>query len=226
MFPWEKEVILHFYPPKGASLMARWVWYKLHVIKSPPRMYSVMLTSGESVGVDYSAIFFLWFGNVLKGSLTSLETWFVFRHPHWWNLSQFAFPPTAADGLGSIAIDATQLNMSVTDPTAWATAMNNLGMVPVGLPGQQLVSGKLSLGLEDACSHAEGLAAWHLIFSPRTSVEPGLGFMPRACLAGATCLRVLSSLSPRSSAEQPFSEKLTHNLSPMASQDEFCILKR
>ncbi|KAI4565099.1 hypothetical protein MJT46_009442 [Ovis ammon polii x Ovis aries] len=46
----------------------------------------------------------------------------------------------AADGLGSIAIDATQLNMSVTDPTAWATAMNNLGMVPVGLPGQQLVS--------------------------------------------------------------------------------------
>uniref|UniRef100_A0A8C5Q4B3 Ecto-NOX disulfide-thiol exchanger 1 n=1 Tax=Leptobrachium leishanense TaxID=445787 RepID=A0A8C5Q4B3_9ANUR len=30
--------------------------------------------------------------------------------------------------------------MSVTDPTAWATAMNNLGMVPVGLAGQQLVS--------------------------------------------------------------------------------------
>lgn len=53
------------------------------------------------------------------------------------------FFPAAADGLGSIAIDTTQLNMSVTDPTAWATAMNNLGMVPVGLPGQQLVSGKL-----------------------------------------------------------------------------------
>lgn len=63
---------------------------------------------------------------------------------------------TAADGLGSIAIDTTQLNMSVTDPTAWATAMNNLGMVPVGLPGQQLVSGKLFPGFEDACSSASG----------------------------------------------------------------------
>lgn len=51
----------------------------------------------------------------------------------------------AADGLGSIAIDTTQLNMSVTDPTAWATAMNNLGMVPVGLAGQQLVTGKIFL---------------------------------------------------------------------------------
>jgi hypothetical protein len=68
----------------------------------------------------------------------------------------FVFP-AAADGLGSIAIDTTQLNMSVTDPTAWATAMNNLGMVPVGLPGQQLVSGKLSPGLEDAHSGAKGV---------------------------------------------------------------------
>lgn len=35
--------------------------------------------------------------------------------------------------------------MSVTDPTAWATAMNNLGMVPVGLAGQQLVTGEISV---------------------------------------------------------------------------------
>ncbi|XP_053253264.1 ecto-NOX disulfide-thiol exchanger 1 isoform X4 [Podarcis raffonei] len=47
---------------------------------------------------------------------------------------------TAADGVGSIAIDTSQLNMSVTEPAAWATAMNNLGMVPVGLAGQQLVT--------------------------------------------------------------------------------------
>lgn len=33
--------------------------------------------------------------------------------------------------------------MSVTDPAAWATAMSNLGMVPVGLAGQQLVTGKI-----------------------------------------------------------------------------------
>lgn len=52
--------------------------------------------------------------------------------------------------MGSIAIDTTQLNMSVTDPTAWATAMNNLGMVPVGLAGQQLVTGKTFL-LKEFC---------------------------------------------------------------------------
>ncbi|XP_048349446.1 ecto-NOX disulfide-thiol exchanger 1 isoform X3 [Sphaerodactylus townsendi] len=46
----------------------------------------------------------------------------------------------AADGLGSISLDTSQLNMAVTDPAAWATAMNNLGMVPVGLAGQQLVT--------------------------------------------------------------------------------------
>lgn len=69
--------------------------------------------------------------------------------------SHCLFFPAAADGLGSIAIDTTQLNMSVTDPTAWATAMNNLGMVPVGLPGQQLVSGKLSLGLKQQRQRVE-----------------------------------------------------------------------
>lgn len=59
--------------------------------------------------------------------------------------------PAAADGLGSIAIDTTQLNMSVTDPTAWATAMNNLGMVPVGLAGQQLVTGKIFFSIKEVC---------------------------------------------------------------------------
>ncbi|CAJ0955924.1 unnamed protein product [Ranitomeya imitator] len=59
----------------------------------------------------------------------------------------------AADAMGSIAINATHLTMSVTDPTAWATAMNNLGMVPVGLAGQQLVSGYIG-GLSAALQNA------------------------------------------------------------------------
>jgi len=76
----------------------------------------------------------------------------------------------AADGLGSIAIDTTQLNMSVTDPTAWATAMNNLGMVPVGLPGQQLVSGKL--GFEGTSRQCQRVWATGAQSSPsHTSVE-------------------------------------------------------
>ncbi|XP_063088806.1 ecto-NOX disulfide-thiol exchanger 1 isoform X4 [Cavia porcellus] len=72
----------------------------------------------------------------------------------------------AADGLGSIAIDTTQLNMSVTDPTAWATAMNNLGMVPVGLPGQQLVS-----GFDPGLNMMTGI-------TPINPMIPGLGLVP------------------------------------------------
>ena len=55
-----------FFSPRGVSLMAHWVWYKLHVIKFPPRMCSVMLTSGEGVGVDYSAVYFCDLGMCLK----------------------------------------------------------------------------------------------------------------------------------------------------------------
>lgn len=63
-------------------------------------------------------------------------------------------------------MDTTQLNMSVTDPTAWATAMNNLGMVPVGLPGQQLVSGKLCLEFGDVGDRCP-------VISPHASAERG-----------------------------------------------------
>ncbi|KAJ7426601.1 Ecto-NOX disulfide-thiol exchanger 1 [Willisornis vidua] len=72
----------------------------------------------------------------------------------------------AADGLGSIAIDTTQLNMSVTDPTAWATAMNNLGMVPVGLAGQQLVT-----GFDPSLSMMTGI-------TPINPMIPGMGLVP------------------------------------------------
>ncbi|XP_073899428.1 ecto-NOX disulfide-thiol exchanger 1 isoform X2 [Castor canadensis] len=77
-----------------------------------------------------------------------------------------------ADGLGSIAIDTTQLNMSVTDPTAWATAMNNLGMVPVGLPGQQLVSDSICVpGFDPGLNMMTGI-------TPINPMIPGLGLVP------------------------------------------------
>ncbi|XP_006166543.1 ecto-NOX disulfide-thiol exchanger 1 isoform X1 [Tupaia chinensis] len=78
----------------------------------------------------------------------------------------------AADGLGSIAIDTTQLNMAVTDPTAWATAMNNLGMVPVGLPGQQLVSDSICVpGFDPNLNMMTGI-------TPINPMIPGLGLVP------------------------------------------------
>ncbi|NWZ28022.1 ENOX1 protein, partial [Chauna torquata] len=80
--------------------------------------------------------------------------------------------PAAADGLGSIAIDTTQLNMSVTDPTAWATAMNNLGMVPVGLAGQQLVTDSICVpGFDPSLSMMTGI-------TPINPMIPGMGLVP------------------------------------------------
>lgn len=49
---------------------------------------------------------------------------------------------TAADGIGSLGTEQSHITVPVADPGAWATAMNNLGIVPMGLTGQQLVSGK------------------------------------------------------------------------------------
>ncbi|KAK6485339.1 ecto-NOX disulfide-thiol exchanger 1 isoform X2 [Huso huso] len=51
----------------------------------------------------------------------------------------------AADGLRSEAADTAHISMSVADPTAWATAMNNLGIIPMGLTGQHLLSDSVCL---------------------------------------------------------------------------------
>ncbi|XP_069614350.1 ecto-NOX disulfide-thiol exchanger 1 isoform X2 [Ranitomeya imitator] len=78
----------------------------------------------------------------------------------------------AADAMGSIAINATHLTMSVTDPTAWATAMNNLGMVPVGLAGQQLVSDSLCVpGFDPNLSMMTGI-------TPINPMMAGMGLLP------------------------------------------------
>ncbi|XP_030056399.1 ecto-NOX disulfide-thiol exchanger 1 isoform X2 [Microcaecilia unicolor] len=78
----------------------------------------------------------------------------------------------AADALGSLAVGATQLTMSVTDPTAWATAMNNLGMVPVGLAGQQLVSDSICVpGFDPNLSMMTGI-------SPINPMMAGISIVP------------------------------------------------
>ncbi|XP_010074124.1 PREDICTED: ecto-NOX disulfide-thiol exchanger 1-like, partial [Pterocles gutturalis] len=62
--------------------------------------------------------------------------------------------------------------MSVTDPTAWATAMNNLGMVPVGLAGQQLVADSICVpGFDPSLSMMTGI-------TPINPMIPGMGLVP------------------------------------------------
>ncbi|XP_039601214.1 ecto-NOX disulfide-thiol exchanger 1 [Polypterus senegalus] len=50
----------------------------------------------------------------------------------------------AEEGLGSVGADRTHISVPVTDPAAWATAVN-LGIVPMGLTGQQLVSDSICI---------------------------------------------------------------------------------
>ncbi|XP_040003511.1 ecto-NOX disulfide-thiol exchanger 1 isoform X2 [Xiphias gladius] len=52
---------------------------------------------------------------------------------------------SAADGVGSLGAEQNHLSVPVTDHGAWATAMNNLGIMPVGISGQQLVSDSLCI---------------------------------------------------------------------------------
>ncbi|XP_014861353.1 PREDICTED: ecto-NOX disulfide-thiol exchanger 1-like isoform X1 [Poecilia mexicana] len=52
---------------------------------------------------------------------------------------------SAADGPGNLGAEQNPLSIPVADHGAWATAMNNLGIMPVGISGQQLVSESLCI---------------------------------------------------------------------------------
>ncbi|NXI49954.1 ENOX2 protein, partial [Chloroceryle aenea] len=45
------------------------------------------------------------------------------------------------DGGTSLNLDPLPMGLPMSDPTAWATAMNNLGMAPMGMTGQPLLPG-------------------------------------------------------------------------------------
>ncbi|KAF7702324.1 ecto-NOX disulfide-thiol exchanger 2 isoform X1 [Silurus meridionalis] len=75
-------------------------------------------------------------------------------------------PNLPPEGLRNIAMDSSSLGMPMSDPNAWATAMNNLGMAPMGMTGQPLMSDfDPSLGI------MTGIA-------PMNPMLPGLGIVP------------------------------------------------
>uniref|UniRef100_A0A4W3GX06 Ecto-NOX disulfide-thiol exchanger 2 n=1 Tax=Callorhinchus milii TaxID=7868 RepID=A0A4W3GX06_CALMI len=70
------------------------------------------------------------------------------------------------DGIRSLGLDSSPLGMSMSDPTAWATAMNNLGMAPMGITGQPLMS-----EFDPGLGMMPGIA-------PLNPMMPGLGIVP------------------------------------------------
>uniref|UniRef100_A0A3P9A8Q3 RRM domain-containing protein n=1 Tax=Esox lucius TaxID=8010 RepID=A0A3P9A8Q3_ESOLU len=63
-------------------------------------------------------------------------------------------------------MDSSPMTMPMSDPNAWATAMNNLGMGPIGMSGQPLMSDfDSSLGMMTG-------------IGPMNPMMPGLGYVP------------------------------------------------
>ncbi|XP_060743110.1 ecto-NOX disulfide-thiol exchanger 2 isoform X4 [Tachysurus vachellii] len=63
-------------------------------------------------------------------------------------------------------MDSSSLGMPMSDPNAWATAMNNLGMAPMGITGQPLMS-----DFDPSLGMMTGIA-------PMNPMMPGLGIVP------------------------------------------------
>ncbi|XP_038631601.1 ecto-NOX disulfide-thiol exchanger 2-like [Scyliorhinus canicula] len=72
----------------------------------------------------------------------------------------------AADGFKNLALDHSPLGMSLSDSTTWGTAMNNLGMGPMGMTGQPLMS-EFDRGLRMMTG-----------IGPMNPIMPGLEFPP------------------------------------------------
>lgn len=62
-----------------------------------------------------------------------------------------------------MAMDSSPMGMPISDPGAWATAMNNLGMAPMGMTGQPLMS-----DFDPGLGMVTGIA-------PMNPMMPGLG---------------------------------------------------
>ncbi|XP_056899568.1 ecto-NOX disulfide-thiol exchanger 2 isoform X3 [Takifugu flavidus] len=70
------------------------------------------------------------------------------------------------EGICNMSMDSNSMTMPMSDPNAWATAMNNLGMPPIGITGQQL--------MPDFDPNLGMMAG----ITPLNPLMPGLGMVP------------------------------------------------
>ncbi|XP_059377249.1 ecto-NOX disulfide-thiol exchanger 2-like isoform X3 [Carassius carassius] len=75
-------------------------------------------------------------------------------------------PNLPPEGLRNIGMDSNSLVMPMSDPNAWATAMNNLGMAPMNMTGQPIMS-----DFDPSLGMMTGIA-------PMNPMMPGLGLVP------------------------------------------------
>ncbi|KAM9377010.1 ecto-NOX disulfide-thiol exchanger 2 isoform 2-T3 [Pholidichthys leucotaenia] len=70
------------------------------------------------------------------------------------------------EGICNMTMDSNSMTMPMSDPSAWATAMNNLGMPPMGMTGQPL--------MPDFDPNLGMMAG----ITPMNPMMPGLGMVP------------------------------------------------
>ncbi|XP_034454222.1 ecto-NOX disulfide-thiol exchanger 2 isoform X1 [Hippoglossus hippoglossus] len=70
------------------------------------------------------------------------------------------------EGICNMTMDSNSITMPMSDPNAWATAMNNLGMPPIGIPGQPL--------MPDFDPNLGMMAG----ITPMNPMMPGIGMVP------------------------------------------------
>ncbi|XP_062380751.1 ecto-NOX disulfide-thiol exchanger 2 [Sardina pilchardus] len=76
-------------------------------------------------------------------------------------------PNLPPEGIRNMTMDSSPMAMPMSDPNAWATAMNNLGMAPMGMTaGQPLIS-----DFDPSLGMMAGIA-------PMNPMMPGLGIVP------------------------------------------------
>ncbi|XP_036595938.1 ecto-NOX disulfide-thiol exchanger 2 isoform X2 [Trichosurus vulpecula] len=73
---------------------------------------------------------------------------------------------SAADGSRSLNVESAPMALPMSDPNAWATAMNNLRMAPLGIAGQPMLP-----DFDPALGMMTGIP-------PITPMMPGLGIVP------------------------------------------------
>lgn len=79
---------------------------------------------------------------------------------------------SSADGMHSLSLESPPMDLGMSDPTAWATAMNNLGMAPMGITGDPLLSGR-----------------WSSWASPASANMPSLIFLALTCVRDPLLLK-------------------------------------
>ncbi|XP_041697447.2 ecto-NOX disulfide-thiol exchanger 2 isoform X2 [Coregonus clupeaformis] len=75
-------------------------------------------------------------------------------------------PSLPPEGIHNMSMDSSPMTMPMSDPNAWATAMNNLGMAPMGMAGQPLMS-----DFDSGLGMMTGI-------TPMNPMMPGLSYVP------------------------------------------------